>query len=156
MPTLKQDQIIGADTDLAADLELGAINDEPTYRQGRAIVTNLARKVKRGVYDPVLAGRLWRYAVEAYLPTYKRDAGEPRMKVNAATKNLAGRLLEKYYRDEVYQAAGVAEPTFPGPDAELHEAEHGTPPATSSPAPDSLAPTLADVGPGFAPSLGGR
>ena len=152
------DKITGADYHLANDIFDCLINDggqaERWINQIEYLVKSrsLAGRAKRGTYDPVMASRAWRYVIEAYLPTYKRDMGI-KGNVPVVTRNLAGRIAEKYYRDEVYQAAGVAEPTFPEADAALYAAERGNDwiPDVSS----GNAPTLAHDLSGLAPTIGG-
>ncbi len=120
--SIAANRITGADVHLADDIVLNLTNDEPAYRHVLYLRTSLARKVKRGIYDPVLAGRAWRYMVENYLTTYKRESGVTG-RIDVPTRNLAGRLLEQNQREHVYSEAGITEPLFPVADAEIRAIE---------------------------------
>ena len=115
---LNPDRIEGADAHLANDLALCITNDGKWTARVVYLHGAMAKNVKRGVYDPVLTGRAWRYLVENYLPTYKREQGFTG-RVDVATRNLAGRCLEEWEREDTYNLAGVPDPGFPDSDAQL-------------------------------------
>lgn len=144
------DRITGADVDLADGIVLSIVNNggesERWINQLATVRRNLIKKAKAGKYDAVLAGRLWRYTVEFYLPTYKREEGDTG-RVDVPTRNLAGRFLEENQRQQVFQDAGITEPTFTT-DAELRAIE-GNDTGT-------LAPSLGVVSVDLAPTLGGK
>jgi hypothetical protein len=110
------DKLDGADVHMANELVLCLVNDEPTYNQVLYVRGSLAKKVTRWTYDPVLAGRAWRYTVEGYILRYKREQGDVG-RISVATRNLAGRLLEQNQREDVYAAAGLPEQLFTQADA---------------------------------------
>lgn len=63
----------------AHELFLFIVNDQQLYNsQGQAIIVNLQRKIKRGIYRPDLALKLWRYLADsgAKKYTYHHDAGK--------------------------------------------------------------------------------
>lgn len=117
------DKINGADWHMVNDLVLCLVNDggagERWIKRLAYTTGSLAKKAKRGTYDPVLAGRAWRYIVEAYIPTYLGS----KARVSVATRNAAGRVLEQHQREAVYVAAGLPELVYPVQDGELALAE---------------------------------
>ena len=65
-----------SDESVATELILFVDNDGDLYRQQfMPIIENLARKIKRGVYDPTLAIKLWMYLMDAGAKKYIKDIG---------------------------------------------------------------------------------
>jgi hypothetical protein len=52
---------------------LFADNDEPLYRQKDAFLQNMARKMKRGTYNPELGKKLWQYYADRAAKRYVED-----------------------------------------------------------------------------------
>lgn len=104
----------GADSIAAHELALYAINDSGLYRQQiQPIILNLRRKIKRGVYDPILALKLWRYAADNAAKRYNKEysgrtAGYGIFSV--ATRELAAKEIADHYSSEV----GVKNPRVRG------------------------------------------
>jgi len=58
------------------ELDLYIMNDSELYRQRfMPILMNLARKMKRGVYDHKQAPKLWQYLVDAGAKQYVQEFG---------------------------------------------------------------------------------
>ena len=58
------------------ELDLYIMNDSDLYRQRfMPILLNLARKLKRGVYDHELAPKLWQYLVDQGAKKYIQEFG---------------------------------------------------------------------------------
>lgn len=61
----------------ATELHHYAVNDSDLYRQQiTPIILNLARKIKKGVYDEKLALKLWRYAADSAAKHYTFEHGD--------------------------------------------------------------------------------
>lgn len=89
---------------LADEVVLTAINTEAQYRHHQAIVANLQRKRRRGVYDANLALKLWGQAVMGAIKHYRREVG-PLGRINLATKWEMAKQLAEYYDEEVMGGA---------------------------------------------------
>lgn len=152
---LNPNRITGADVHMADSLVMAIVNDggsnERWINHLAFLRRNLVKKAQKGVYDAVLTGRLWRYAIEEYLPTFQRDEG-PVGRVDVPTRNLAGRFLEENQRERVFSDAGIPEPSFPS-DAELRAIENGDTLPTSGNAP--VLSSTSDAS-GLAPMMGGK
>jgi hypothetical protein len=59
----------------ARELVLWADNTASIYSHKMAIVKNVALKIKKGIYDPTRAPKLWRYWTDAASSDYKREFG---------------------------------------------------------------------------------
>ena len=57
----------------ATELLLYLDNEEPLYRQKKAIAANLAKKFAKGTYDSVKAPQAWSYVVEAAAKRYHKE-----------------------------------------------------------------------------------
>lgn len=69
--TLKRNPSARGDDVAAHELALFIINDSELYNsQAQAIIVNLQRKIKRGVYSPALALKLWRYLADSGAKKY--------------------------------------------------------------------------------------
>lgn len=113
----------GADAHYANDIVLCLINDgghgERWIRRLAYTSASLARKAKRGTYDPALAAKAWRYIVD----DYAKQEYTPGASVSVATRTLAALLLEQHQREEVYRLAEMPEPSYPEHDAAVTAAE---------------------------------
>jgi hypothetical protein len=74
--------------------------------QGREIVKNLIRKIRKGTYDPKQAPKLWGYLMESGAKHYVKESGERtpwHVKFNTATRAA---LAERYARqfEQDYEA----------------------------------------------------
>lgn len=62
----------------ARELALFITNDHDLYRQQTLpIINNLAKKLKKGVYDPAKAVKLWRYLADNGAKKYSAEYGDP-------------------------------------------------------------------------------
>ena len=60
----------------ARELALSATNNADLYRrQTLPIIANLKRKIKRGIYDPGKALKLWGYLAESAAKDYAKQFG---------------------------------------------------------------------------------
>jgi len=66
------------DSDAVNELDLFIMNDEDLYRRRfMPIITNIKRKMKRGVYDPKKVIKLWMYLVDDAAVKYVQEFGTP-------------------------------------------------------------------------------
>ena len=66
------------DSDAINELDLFIMNDEDLYRRRfMPIITNIRRKVKRGVYDHEKVIKLWMYLIDDAARKYVQDNGTP-------------------------------------------------------------------------------
>lgn len=84
------------------ELFLYAVNDGDLYR-GRitAIIENLQKKVKRGVYDKEKAVDLWFYAATDASEKYNREFG---YKFSVQERFTVAVEMEEYYKEQVEAA----------------------------------------------------
>lgn len=71
------------DKTAARELELYVTNDGELYRQETAIIKNLMRKIRKGVFRKHLAARLFMYLVENGARKYVKEFGGPHDTVKA-------------------------------------------------------------------------
>lgn len=86
------------------ELELYAENNEELYRQRIIpILNNLARKIKRGVYDPEKALVLWKYAADDAAKRYGKELGNnDGFKIfSPADRRAVAKELQMYYQEEL-------------------------------------------------------
>jgi len=57
------------------ELETYAYNTGELHNQFNSIISNLKRKIKRGVYDPIKAPQLWMYWLDEAARRYCREFG---------------------------------------------------------------------------------
>lgn len=100
------------DAEGARELELFIVNDSYTYRQVQAIIANLAKKIKKGTYDHAKAVKLWGYAADTGAQRYTKEFGAGGANgsygdFNKPTRMAVAAELQKYYQDELNEAAGV-------------------------------------------------
>src|SRR5271157_1250035 len=62
-------------SDEARELDLYSENEENLYKQAKLIDENLAKKAKKGQYDPSKAPVLWSYLVERSAKQYAKEFG---------------------------------------------------------------------------------
>ena len=66
------------DSDAINELDLFIMNDEDLYRRRfMPIITNIKRKMKRGVYDHEKVIKLWMYLVDDAARQYVQEFGTP-------------------------------------------------------------------------------
>ncbi len=84
----------------ARELALYAVNDGDLYRQrALPIIANLRRKRARGIYDPTLALKLWRYLADDAAKSYSKLFGPCRF--SPATRDLAAAEIAAHYQEEL-------------------------------------------------------
>lgn len=99
-PTLDE----GVDEVAARELTLYIENDSTIYRQRiQPIIKNLARKMKKGTYDPELAVKGFMYAVEHGIKSYNKEFG-PGFKIDKVTKRKVAEDLRDNFMDEIEDA----------------------------------------------------
>ena len=99
-PTLDE----GVDEVAARELTLYIENDSTIYRQRiQPIIKNLARKMKKGTYDPELAIKGFMYAVEHGIKSYNKEFG-PGFKIDKVTKRKVAEDLRDNFMDEIEDA----------------------------------------------------
>lgn len=70
-----------SDESVARELKLFIDNDGELYRQQTMpIMKNLARKMRKGVYDSARAVKLWKYLADSGAKKYAREHGGPKVK----------------------------------------------------------------------------
>ena len=66
------------DSDAINELDLFIMNDEDLYRRRfMPIITNIKRKMKRGIYDHEKVIKLWMYLVDDAAVKYVQEFGSP-------------------------------------------------------------------------------
>ena len=66
------------DSDAVNELDLFIMNDEDLYRRRfMPIITNIKRKIKRGVYDHEKVIKLWMYLIDDAARKYVQEFGTP-------------------------------------------------------------------------------
>jgi hypothetical protein len=88
------------------ELILYAENSEPLSNQFYSILKNLERKHKRGIYDPVLAAKLWKYWIDEAVKGYNAEVlgGGRSLVQNVFTiqdRKDAAIVVERQWRDDV-------------------------------------------------------
>lgn len=79
------------------ELVLYADNDEPLYRQKKAFLENVGRKVERGTYDASKAPQLWLYWIKRAAQKYEKEF--PGTKFSSAAKlAAAAEVAKREYR----------------------------------------------------------
>lgn len=90
----------------AKELVLFADNDSHLHKNSHhPIMANLAKKAKKGVYDPKLAAKLWGYHADRAAVKYHKEMGEPTDKWHKAwpkaVRDEAAGHWEEFHRDEL-------------------------------------------------------
>ena len=91
--------IIQSDIDETAltELELFIDNDADLYRQRTIpMILNVARKIKRGTYNPELAPKLWQYLVDDGARKYNNMFGTPGARQTIFNKQVRNELARRY------------------------------------------------------------
>jgi len=68
---------MGYDTATTTETQLWVDNNEPLQRRKMFMWANLARKMRRGVFNPKLAEKLFRYLCDDAARSYRKEIGEP-------------------------------------------------------------------------------
>jgi hypothetical protein len=90
------------DTHALNELDLYAENTSELYPQKKAILANLQKKAKKGIYDKTKAAKLWEYWTTAAARRYTKEHGAPhdtidRLGFNKPTREaLAAELATRY------------------------------------------------------------
>jgi len=105
------------DSDAINELDLFIMNDEDLYRRRfMPIITNIRRKVKRGVYDHEKVIKLWMYLVDDAARKYVQEFGSPDQDVKdmfpketrlKVAQNIADRELENIKQGEYDAPKGI-------------------------------------------------
>ena len=70
------------DSDAVNELDLFIMNDEDLYRRRfMPIITNIKRKIKRGIYDHKKVIKMWMYLVDDAARKYVQEFGGPEQDV---------------------------------------------------------------------------
>ena len=70
------------DSDAINELDLFIMNDEDLYRRRfMPIITNIKRKIKRGIYDHKKVIKMWMYLVDDAARKYVQEFGGPEQDV---------------------------------------------------------------------------
>lgn len=90
----------------AHELVLYATNDSRLYhRHSLPIIANLAKKMRKGQYDPEKAAKLWLYMIDEAAKQYCFEFCDKHTKYytifNAATRKSAAEIVEYEYREMV-------------------------------------------------------
>lgn len=107
MTKRKCNPALHTDTAEARELHLYAINDANLYRQKiTPILENLKKKIKKGIYDKILALKLWRYAADNAAKHYNKEfmgtsAGFYGI-FTVSVRNEVSTLLQEYYDEELH------------------------------------------------------
>jgi hypothetical protein len=92
-----------SDEAVASELILYLDNDEPMYRQKKAIIENLTKKFNKGTYDHKLAPKIWSYLVESAAKKYVKEHGSPGDRwfqiFDVAVRKVAAKeLADRWYK----------------------------------------------------------
>ena len=90
------------DQHLADELALYTVNDSGLYNRCRCCALNLARKHKRGIYDPERAVTLFTHVISDAATQYRREFG-PFGRLSRATKRAAAADLLERFEDEIQE-----------------------------------------------------
>lgn len=98
------------DTQEARELYLFAVDDGHLYRSCTTlIIDNLKKKIKKGVYDKVLALKLWRYAADDAAQRYTKEFDTRGSSLygifTVPMRNEVATLLQEHYDEELHYAA---------------------------------------------------
>ena len=81
---MKANEFISEDVDAESsrELDLYIMNDEELYRRRfMPIITNIKRKIKRGIYDHKKVIKMWMYLVDDAARKYVQEFGGPEQDV---------------------------------------------------------------------------
>lgn len=86
----------------ARELVLFGTNCGELYRDtAKPIIANLARKLKRGIYNPDLAPKAFRYWADRAALLYQIEFGQCEGGFNPATRRLASQMALDYYQEQI-------------------------------------------------------
>ena len=106
------EELSSGDKDAMHELNLFLDNTEPLHNQMLSIQKNLERKVKRGVYDPDKAWKLWLYWVDAGAKKYSEDfsTGKDHRKIfpTKLRKALAKQIADEWHAEHLDELEGEA------------------------------------------------
>lgn len=92
------------DEHAATELFDFCFNESSTYAERKAITTNLAKKMAKGVYDPHKAAKLWMYWVERNAELYAKEfapGSKAKVLFDAPTRRHVAHEVEEHTRHEV-------------------------------------------------------
>ena len=97
------------------ELILFSENSPSLHNQYTAIMKNLSRKKKRGVYDPVLAAKLWKYWIDEGVKQYNKEilGGGHSLKQNVFTmadRKQAAIEMEDQEQEDVFSLEYLKNP----------------------------------------------
>ena len=105
------------DSDAVNELDLFIMNDEDLYRRRfMPIITNIKRKMKRGIYDHEKVIKLWMYLVDDAAVKYVQEFGTPDQDVKdmfpketrlQVAQNIADREKENIEQGEYDAPKGI-------------------------------------------------
>ena len=105
------------DSDAINELDLFIMNDEDLYRRRfMPIITNIRRKMKRGIYDHEKVIKLWMYLVDDAARQYVQEFGTPDQDVKdmfpketrlQVAQNIADREKENIEQGEYDVVKGI-------------------------------------------------
>ena len=87
---------------MADELSIYILNDERLYNQCRCCALNLARKHKRGIYDPEKAVALFTHVVAEAARRYRAEFG-PIGRLSRDTKRASAADLLERFEDEIQE-----------------------------------------------------
>lgn len=99
-------------SEAARELALYIVNDGDLYRQNiKYVIANLAKKIKKGKYDPKLALKLWKHSADWGAQKYTKEFGGSGNgsygSFNATDRRDAAAELQEHYEEELREAAGI-------------------------------------------------
>ena len=94
------------DQPIADELSIYILNDERLYNQCRCCALNLARKHKRGIYDPEKAVTLFTHVVAEAARRYRAEFG-PIGRLSRATKRASAADLLERFEEDIQEILGL-------------------------------------------------
>jgi hypothetical protein len=92
-------------------------NTDLNRQQTQPIILNLRKKIKRGIYKPELAVKLWRYLADSGAKAYNKEYHKEFFDTvrgfgifTVSMRNETARQLAEYYSGEVHEAASMKNP----------------------------------------------
>ena len=97
-------------TDDVNELVLYITNDGDLYRRRTLpIISNLAKKMKHGAYDPELAVKAWQYLADDGVRKYDKEfgSGQGKLFLNKTTRTEIAKELRDHYEEQVQDESGI-------------------------------------------------
>ena len=94
------------DQPMADELSIYILNDERLYNQCRCCALNLARKHKRGIYDPEKAVALFTHVVAEAARRYRAEFG-PIGRLSRDTKRASAADLLERFEEDIQEILGL-------------------------------------------------